>query len=126
MLGPESNTTTLLTPSASKYLLSNPNSSHPHPSADTHTRNANLLPRPLQLRQQRAHLPRTRNTKGMSKRNRSTLGVHLLYIDAELLDTEQALTRKRLVDLPDVDIVRAEAGLLENGGNGSCGSDAHE
>lgn len=111
---------------SSSRLLGNPDSSHTHTSANAHRRDTDLLARPPQLRQQRANLPSTGHTQRVTESNSTTLGVHLLEGDTQLLDAIDALGGKRLVDLPDIDIIVLEARLLHDDRDGGRGADAHE
>lgn len=109
-----------------KPLLRNPHRRHTHTRTHAHTRHAHLLARPLQLPQQRTDLPRPRTTQRMPKRNRPSLGIYLLDRQTQFLDAPHALTRKRLVDLEDVDVVFTDARLLQRHGDRFPRSDAHQ
>ena len=56
----------------------------------------------------------------------TTLGVDALLVDAEGADGVEGLRGEGFVDLEDVDVGDAEAGLLEHGGDGEGGADTHQ
>jgi len=107
-------------------LLSNPHRRHPHPRPDTHTTDSDLLPRPSQLIQQRAHLPRTRATERMPERDGAALGVDLLHRQPELFRAPDALTGERFVDLVDVNIFLRHTRLLQRDRDRFPWTDTHE
>ena len=62
----------------------------------------------------------------MPKGDRAALGIDLVERDAQLVDAPQTLTGEGFVDLEDVDVVLADAGLLERDRDGFPGPDAHK
>ncbi len=62
--------------SSSKSFF-DPHSSHAHPCTNAHTCNANLLPGPPKLSEQRRHLPRASATEWVPKRNCTSIWIDL-------------------------------------------------
>lgn len=108
------------------HLFGDPERRHAHAGADAHARDADLLARAAQLRQQGADLPRAGAAEGVAKGNGAALWVDLGLWDAELVDAPDALAGKRLVDFVNVDIVEGDAGLAEDERDGGPRADAHE
>ena len=113
------------TPIYAKFSLPNNQTRHAHARPNTHTQHAHLLAQPLHLRQQRRQLPRARRPQRMAQRNRPSLQIHLLLVDAQLPHAVQRLARKRLVDLPDLHVVRRNARVVEEFRDRDRGADAH-
>jgi len=61
----------------------------------------------------------------MPKRNRTTLRINLLNIQAQFIYTVKTLTSKCLVNLPDIHVLLIETSLLEHNRDSSSGSHAH-
>ena len=70
-------------------------------------------PPALQLVQQVGRDPRPRGSQRMCQRDRSSVDVHLLAVQAELLLDRHVLRSEGLVDLDQVHVVQREAGLLQ-------------
>src|SRR6266540_4164990 len=70
--------------------------------------------------------PRPAHSEWMAERDRAAVHVHLLLVDPELADDGEALRRKRLVQLDEVDLVDADTCALEQ--LPDCGNrpDAHD
>mmetsp|Transcript_49411 Transcript_49411/g.145940 ORF Transcript_49411/g.145940 Transcript_49411/m.145940 type:complete len:211 (+) Transcript_49411:151-783(+) len=96
-----------------------------HAGADAHGHDAELLPRPLELRHQRGELARACAAERVPEGDGAALWVDLLSGDLQVVDAHGRLRREGLIDLPDVDIVHLQTGLLERGGNRVGGPDAH-
>lgn len=62
----------------------------------------------------------------MAKSNGTAFGVNLLLRYAKLVDAEQALAGKSLVNLPDVNIIRLEARLLKHNRDSGSRADTHQ
>lgn len=62
----------------------------------------------------------------MPKRDRAPIGIHLLLIQPQLLDAPHALTRKRLIDLIDINFGGRDTGFGQRNGDRFPGADAHE
>lgn len=62
----------------------------------------------------------------MSKGDGTALWIDLVLWNAELVDAPHALAGKGLVNLKDVDLVLAHAGLVQHDGDGGPRPDAHE
>lgn len=107
-------------------MLRNEDSSHTHPTADTHARHKHPPTSLLRHTQPRRNLPCARASKGMTHRNRTSIDIDLLLRDAKVLHAHNRLTRKRLVDLVEIDVLEAEGGELEDLGDGERRADAHD
>lgn len=107
-------------------LLSNPNGSHSHASANAHGRDTNLLLASLKLIEKRRDLAGAGAAERVTESNSTTLGVNLLLGNAKLVGAPQALAGESLVDLEDVNIVGRDAGEVKSLGDGLPGALAHE
>src|SRR5438552_16475193 len=61
----------------------------------------------------------------MAERDRTAVHVHLLRVEAELADHEEALRRERLVQLHEVDLLERDTGPVEQLPHGRDRADAH-
>ena len=69
---------------------------------------------------------RTGGADGMTERDRPAVDVEPIEVEAELPVTRQDLSRERFVELDQIDVVQAEAGLIQELSNRRDGSDAHD
>ena len=83
----------------------------PPPRADR--RAADAAAAPAQLVDERAEDPRAGRADRVAERDRAAVDVDLVLVDAEHPDRVDRDRRERLVDLPEVDVVGRQAGLLE-------------
>lgn len=74
----------------------------------------------------RISYPSPEKIKPGKRTDSSTNRVDLGKVQPERLHAHDGLTRERLVDLPQVDLVLREPNLLEDLGDGERGTDAHE
>src|ERR1700685_1139825 len=72
-----------------------------------------------------ANHPGAAHTVRMHNVNRSTVDVIALWIDPEPVATEESLTGESLVQLPETDVIDAQAMPLEQFRYGVDGSQAH-
>lgn len=112
--------------SINPHLLSNPNSSHTHTGSNAHASHTNLLTRPLELCEKCADLSCASDAERVTESNSTALGVHLVDIEAKLIDAEETLRSEGLVDFPNINVVLGETGLFEDRGDGGGGAYAHE
>src|SRR4051794_31235672 len=84
-----------------------------HAAADAHGHHRVFGLAAAALDQGVAGEPRARHAVGMADRDRAAVDVDLVRIDAELVAAIQHLHRESLVQLPQVDVVDAEAMALE-------------
>ena len=64
--------------------------------------------------------------KRVAESDGSTLGVHFLGVNTELLDTVGGLTRESFVQFDDIDVSQFESCLLENFRDGNSRADTHD
>src|SRR6478735_967889 len=82
---------------------------------------------PAQLQHERADDAGATGSDRMAERDRAAVDVHALLVNAEHPDAVERDGRERLVDLPQVDVARLQAGLVERlagrvgGGAGQVG-----
>lgn len=98
-----------------------------HARTNTHTHNTQLAALSLQPMHKRARHPRASGTQRVSQRDRAPIWVHLVQaaLQPQLAHAVQRLARKRLVDLPPVDVLGREAQLRQQLRNRQRGADAH-
>src|SRR5271156_5064617 len=94
-------------------------------AADAHRHHAPLGLAPTTFLQDVAGQPRAGHSEGMADRDRAAVDIVLFRIDAELVARVQALAGKRLVELPDIDILHLHAGALEKLRHGVDRADTH-
>src|SRR5205085_2500991 len=78
-----------------------------------------------QLVQERDDEPRAAHPERMAERDRAAVHVHLLLVEPELADDDEALRRERLVELDEVEPARLDAGSSEELLHGRDGPNAH-
>eukprot|EP00756_Hemistasia_phaeocysticola_P024000 Hpha_TRINITY_DN15924_c0_g1::TRINITY_DN15924_c0_g1_i1::g.70742::m.70742 len=110
-------------------LLFSVASEHPcsaHSRADAHRHNTDVPAGALQLGQDAERAARAGHPQGVPKGDRSSLGVDLLGGELQLFRAVEGLRGERLVELVDVDVVGAQAYLLQHGGDRDRRPDAHD
>src|SRR6266702_501368 len=96
-----------------------------HAAADTHGHDAVLRLAPPPLDQEVAGQPRPGHAVGMADRDRATVDVELVRIDAELVAAIDHLHRIGLVELPEIDVVDLQIVTLEKPRDRGDRADAH-
>src|SRR3954470_7220790 len=96
-----------------------------HAAADAHRDDAVLGAAPLALEQDVAGHPGAGHPIRVADRDRAARDIQLVVGDAELVATVDRLARERLVELPEVDLVHLDPGLLEQLGDREHRTDAH-
>src|SRR5690348_3513566 len=76
---------------------------------------------PAQLQDERAEDPRARCADRVTERDGAAVDVDLVLVDPEHPDRVQRDRRERLIDLPQVNVLDLQAGLLERLGGGVGG-----
>src|SRR6185503_6333795 len=82
------------------------------PAADAERCDAELRVAVLHRVQQRGQDPRAARADGMTEGDGAAVHVHAVLRDVELAEDAERLAGERLVQLPEVDLLAAEAGLL--------------
>jgi hypothetical protein len=108
-------------------MLRNKDCSHAHPSPNTRSRHKHPPTRRL-LRhfKTRRRLSCARRSQRMSQRNPSSICIHLVLANLEMLDGHDILNGKRLVDPVEIYGVKGEMSGLEDAGDGKCWTDTHD
>jgi hypothetical protein len=113
-------------PKSILQLFVNKQPSHSLPRTNTHTRQQDLLLLPPALAQSRNDLSCTRSAQWVTKRNRSSSGVHLLVWQLENVFAVDGHGGKGLVDFDDVAVVDGDVEFCEELGDGDGGADTHD
>ena len=80
-----------------------------HAGTDAHGDYSVLALGPLEFGEEGGDLPGSGAAEGVSEGDGSSLRVHLLLVDAQLLHTVGGLTGKGLVDFPDVHLFHLDS-----------------
>src|SRR6476646_4859087 len=81
---------------------------------------------PPQFFQERERAPRAGRGERMPEGDGAAVDVQLLPVEAELADDAEDLSRERLVDLPEIDVLDPEIGARERGARRGSGAEAHQ
>src|SRR5438093_3346663 len=84
-----------------------------HATANTHRNNSILGLTPAALDQGMAGHPRSGHAVGMTDCDRSAIDVKLFRVNPELVAAIDHLHRKRLIQLPQIDIIDLKSMTLE-------------
>ena len=107
-------------------LLGNNDTGSAHTGTNAHGGDTNLLASSSQLGEQGRNLAGTGGTKRVTEGNGTTLGVDLVDINLGLMDGEESLRGKGLVNLVNVNVVNSETNILQDSGDGVSGTNTHD
>src|SRR6185369_1693028 len=93
---------------------------------DAHRGEAEPAAAPAQLVDEHRHQPGAAGAKRVSEGNRPAIDVDRLGIEPELVDTNDRLRRKRLVELDEIEVRCVEAGPGERLADGWDRADPHD
>src|ERR1700761_8079694 len=96
-----------------------------HAAADAHGDDGIFGLAPSALDQSMAGEARASHSVGMTDRNRATIDVELVGINAELVAAIDHLDREGLIELPEIDVVDLQAVALEQPGHGDHRANTH-
>src|SRR5438874_4537898 len=82
--------------------------------ADTKRREAVTPSAPTQLVQQRHDEPRAAHPERMAEGDSATVHVHLLRVQAQLVDDDEALRRESLVQLDEIELAHLDIGACQH------------
>src|SRR3954452_6892826 len=97
----------------------------PHAASDAHCDDRVPGSAPLAFDQDVAGHARTAHAERMSDRDRAAVDIEPVHWNAEPVAAIEHLAGERLVQLPQVDVVHAQAGALQQLRHGKHRADAH-
>ena len=62
----------------------------------------------------------------MPNSNRTPIQINLLMRNLQMINREQRLTRKRLINLKEINIIESKSRQVEDAGDGVGGADTHD
>src|SRR5712664_2160212 len=84
-----------------------------HAAANAHCHHAVAAVASFQLSQYRCRQLRSRAAQRMSKRNRATVHIHLVWVQLKHLDHCQRLRRESFIQLDHIDLIEIKSGKLQ-------------
>lgn len=108
------------------FLLALPKGSHTHTGTDAHGGDTELGVLALQFWEEGGDLASTCAAQGVTHGDGTTVGVDLVDVQTALLNGENGLGGKGLVQLEDIDILDLDTSLLADGGDGVGRAHTHD